>query len=169
MEAVVLFLVVCRRNNYRLVHACVCDYDELQVKQILQEEEDLSEIVQLVGKSSLAETDKITLEVAKLIKDDFLQQNGYTPYDRYCPFYKTVGMLNNVCAFYDMARHSVESTAQSDTKITWSMIRDSLGDIMYQLSSMKFKDPVKEGEAKIKKDFSDLHDSMTEAFRRLED
>ena len=41
-----------------------------------QEEEDLSEIVQLVGKASLAESDKITLEVAKLIKDDYLQQNG---------------------------------------------------------------------------------------------
>lgn len=35
-----------------------------------------------IFKASLAETDKITLEVAKLIKDDFLQQNGYTPYDR---------------------------------------------------------------------------------------
>ena len=34
------------------------------------------------SQASLAETDKITLEVAKLIKDDFLQQNGYTPYDR---------------------------------------------------------------------------------------
>ena len=93
-----------------------------QVKEILQEEEDLSEIVQLVGKASLAESDKITLEVAdiktldrlhhvscmsfgnvvlavqrlfmqvaKLLKDDFLQQNGYSSYDRYCPFYKTVG------------------------------------------------------------------------------
>jgi V-type H+-transporting ATPase subunit A len=36
--------------------------------------------VQLVGKGSLAESDKITLEVAKLIKDDFLQQNGYDPW-----------------------------------------------------------------------------------------
>lgn len=62
----------------------------------LQEEEDLSEIVQLVGKASLAESDKITLEVAKIIKDDFLQQNGYSPYDRFCPFYKTVGMLKNM-------------------------------------------------------------------------
>ena len=61
----------------------------LQVSEILQNEEDLSEIVQLVGKSSLGETDKITLEIAKLIKDDFLQQNGFTPYDRVCPFYKT--------------------------------------------------------------------------------
>ena len=53
------------------------------MKEILQEEEDLSEIVQLVGKASLAESDKITLEVAKLLKDDFLQQNGYSSYDRW--------------------------------------------------------------------------------------
>jgi V-type H+-transporting ATPase subunit A len=38
--------------------------------------------VQLVGKGSLAEADKITLEVAKILKEDFLQQNGYSPYDR---------------------------------------------------------------------------------------
>lgn len=42
-------------------------------------------------------------------------------------------------AFYDMARHAVESTAQSDNKITWNVIRDSMGNILYQLSSMKFK------------------------------
>ena len=54
----------------------------IKVNEILQEEEDLAEIVQLVGKGSLAESDKITLEVARLVKDDFLQQNGYTPYDR---------------------------------------------------------------------------------------
>ncbi len=65
-----------------------------KVNEILQEEEDLSEIVQLVGKASLAETDKITLEVAKLLKDDFLQQNGYSPYDRYCPFYKVREITN---------------------------------------------------------------------------
>ncbi|NXA43455.1 VATA ATPase, partial [Eudromia elegans] len=53
-----------------------------KAKEILQEEEDLAEIVQLVGKASLAEADKVTLEVAKLLKDDFLQQNGYSPYDR---------------------------------------------------------------------------------------
>jgi V-type H+-transporting ATPase subunit A len=45
-----------------------------KVKSILQEKEDLAEIVQLVGKASLAEGDKVTLGVAKLLKDDFLQQ-----------------------------------------------------------------------------------------------
>jgi len=141
-----------------------------KIKEILQEEEDLSEIVQLVGKSSLAESDKITLEVAKLVKDDFLQQNGYTPYDRYCPFYKTVGMLSNIIAFFDMARHAVESTAQSDNKLTWAIIREQMGDnILYELSCMKFKDPVKDGETKIKADFAELHDKMQTAFRNLEE
>jgi len=140
-----------------------------KVAEILQEEEDLSEIVQLVGKASLAETDKITLEVAKLLKDDFLQQNGYSSYDKYCPFYKTVGMLRNIVAFYDLARHSVETTSQSENKITWNVIREAMGNIIYQLSSMKFKDPVKDGEAKIKADYEELLESMTSAFRNLED
>ncbi|RZF40335.1 hypothetical protein LSTR_LSTR006944 [Laodelphax striatellus] len=140
-----------------------------KVKEILQEEEDLSEIVQLVGKASLAESDKITLEVAKVLKDDFLQQNSYSAYDRFCPFYKTVGMLKNMIAFYDMARHAVESTAQSENKITWSVIKDSMGNILYQLSSMKFKDPQKEGETKLKADFEQLHEDIQQAFRNLED
>ncbi|CAF3204942.1 unnamed protein product [Rotaria sp. Silwood2] len=51
-------------------------------KEILQKE-DPSDIVQLVGKASLVETDKITLEVSRMIKDDFLQQNGYSSYDKH--------------------------------------------------------------------------------------
>lgn len=137
-------------------------------QRILQEEEDLSEIVQLVGKASLAETDKITLEVAKIIKEDLLQQNGYTPYDRFCPFYKTVGMLKNMITFYDLAKNVVDAN-QGDNRITYSMIKESMGEIMYQLSSMKFKDPVKMGEAKIKKDFEELYENMQQAFRNLED
>ena len=158
-----------------------------QIKEILQEEEDLSEIVQLVGKvraclhvlystcwstqyivnvhviymyacdglavtvtrtvhthththtqGSLAESDKIILEVAKLVKDDFLQQNSYTAYDRYCPFYKTVGMLQNIVTFFNMAQQVVEHTSQSDNKITWAIIKDSMGDIIHQLTRMKF-------------------------------
>lgn len=64
---------------------------------------------------------------------------SYSSYDRFCPFYKTVGMLRNIIAFYDMAKYAVESTAQSENKITWNTIRDAMGNILYQLSSMKFK------------------------------
>jgi V-type H+-transporting ATPase subunit A len=59
------------------------------------------------------------LEVAKLLKDDFLQQNGYSAYDRYCPFYKTVGMVKNFMVFFDLAQHAVESTAAMEHKVTW--------------------------------------------------
>jgi len=48
-------------------------------------------------------------------------------------------MMRNIIGFYDMARHAVESTAQSDNKITWAIIREHMGDVMYKLSSMKFK------------------------------
>ena len=58
---------------------------------------------------------------------------------RFCPFYKAVGMLRNMMTFFDLARHAVESTALSDNKITWATIRDHLGDVLYKLSSMKFK------------------------------
>ncbi len=58
---------------------------------------------------------------------------------RYCPFYKCVAMLRNMISFYDLARHAVETTAQSEKKITWNDIRTNLGDILHQLSSMKFK------------------------------
>ncbi|CAB4057523.1 ATPeV1A [Lepeophtheirus salmonis] len=111
------------KNHSDFLPLCV------KVIEIQQEEEDLSEIVQLVGKTTFAETDKIILEVAKLLKDDFLQQNGYCSYARYCPFYKTVGMLKNIVAFYDLARHA-------------------------------FKDPVKNGEDKIKAEFEQLNQDM---------
>jgi len=140
-----------------------------QCSQILQEEEDLSEIVQLVGKASLAEADKITLEVAKLIKEDFLQQNSYTSYDRFCPFYKSTLMLRNMISFYNAAKHAVETTAQSENRITWVVIREALQDVLYQLSSMKFKDPSVESEAQIRKDLDDLNENMLQAFRTLEE
>ncbi|KAI9011397.1 V-type proton ATPase catalytic subunit A [Gaertneriomyces semiglobifer] len=136
-----------------------------KVKEVLQSEEDLSEIVQLVGKSALAETDKITLEVARLLKDDFLQQNGYSNYDRYCPFYKTCGMLKNMMAFYDMARHTVEA---SNNQVTWAKIRDQMGDMIHKLSQMKFEDPA-DGEDAIKERYAKLNKELEERFRSLLD
>jgi len=78
-------------------------------------------------------------------------------------------MLKNMIAFYDLARHAVESTAQSENKITWGTIRDHMGDTLYQLSSMKFKDPLKDGEEKIKKDYEELLETMQTTFRNMEE
>jgi len=140
-----------------------------KIRQILQEEDDLAEIVQLVGKASLSDSDKITLETARIIKDDFLQQNSYTPYDRFCPFFKTVGMMRNIVGFYDMSKQVVNRTAQSENKVTWQVIKDAMGGIMYDLSSMKFKNTFDSPKDKIQKEFDDLYESIQGSFRNLED
>jgi len=134
--------------------------------EILQEEDDLTQIVQLVGKDSLAESDKIVLEVAKLIKDDFLQQNGFTEYDAYCPFYKTTWILKNMILFFNLAQKAVEKSSD-ENKITWNTINQSMGDIIYKISSMKFQDP-HEGEAKVVAHYQALNEEIKQAFNNLD-
>merc|ERR1712160_156149 len=98
-------------------------YSMLQqkMKEILQKEDDLQEIVQLVGKDSLSEDQKCTLEVARVIREDFLQQNGFSEYDFMCPLAKTIGMMRVIVGFHDSAQKLMaESTGES--KITWSTV-----------------------------------------------
>ncbi|KAK9894770.1 V-type proton ATPase catalytic subunit A [Cystobasidium minutum MCA 4210] len=134
-----------------------------KAKEILQKEDELAEIVQLVGKSALGEGDKVTLDVARLIKDDYLQQNGISDYDRYCPFYKTNGMLRNLIAYYDCAQKAVENG-----EMTWAKARDATQDQWYALSRMKFENP-SDGEDSIKKKYKALYDEIQEKFRNLSD
>jgi len=136
-------------------------------KEVLQLEEDLTEIVQLVGRDSLAESDKITLEVARLIRDDFLQQNGFTRYDKYCPFYKTVGMMRNFMAYYTLAQQSLEHQ-QGDVKMSWNTIKNHTNDVRNALSAMKFEDPNQaDAEKKIAATYKQLFDDIHTAFRTL--
>ncbi|KAJ8560159.1 hypothetical protein K7X08_004217 [Anisodus acutangulus] len=105
-----------------------------KAREVLQREDDLNEIVQLVGKDALAETDKIILETAKLLREDNLAQNAFTPYDKFCPFYKSVWMLRNIIHFCDFANQAVERGAGMDgQKITYSLIKHRLRDLFYRL------------------------------------
>ena len=60
---------------------------------VLQEEASLNEIVQLVGKDSLSAKDQITLEVAKMIREDFLQQNSFVDIDSYSEYDRQARLL----------------------------------------------------------------------------
>ena len=60
---------------------------------VLQEEANLNEIVQLVGKDSLSAADQITLETAKMIREDFLQQNSFVDIDSYSEYDRQARML----------------------------------------------------------------------------
>jgi len=138
-----------------------------KAKEILQNEDDLAEIVQLVGKDSLSETDKITLDVAKMIKDDFLQQNGFSTYDKFCPFYKTVWMLRNMITYFLLACKAVENTGE-DRKLTLVAIKNHMPDVIYQLGRMKFQEP-SSGQEAVVATYKALYDEMHAKFRALED
>merc|ERR1712032_175287 len=105
------------------------EYGKLQqsMKQILQKEDDLQEIVQLVGKESLSEDQKVTLEVAKMVREEFLQQNGFSPHDFKCPLRKTIGLMRNICTFHDEAQRAIAESS-GEKKITWNIIQKQLYD-----------------------------------------
>ncbi|KAM3214435.1 hypothetical protein ACQJBY_066748 [Aegilops geniculata] len=140
-----------------------------KAREVLQREDDLNEIVQLVGKDALGESDKITLETAKLLREDYLAQNAFTPYDKYCPFYKSVWMMRNIIHFNTLANQAVERAANADGhKITYAVVKSRMGDLFYRLVSQKFEDPA-EGEDVLIAKFQKLYDDLTTGFRNLED
>merc|ERR1711953_1400663 len=119
------------------------DYDRLQqsTKEILQKEDDLQEIVQLVGKDSLSEDQKCTLEIARVIREDFLQQNGFSPHDFMCPLAKTIGMMRCIVSFHDHAQKAIAS-GTGDAKITWQDVLKDCENGFIALTRMKIKAPV---------------------------
>lgn len=133
-----------------------------RIKELLTTSEDLDQVVQLVGKSALGDPDKITLDVASLIKEDFLQQNGYSDYDQYCPLWKTEWMMKAMMAFHDESQKAI-SQGQS-----WAKVRESTSDIQKSLRDMKFEVP-SEGEEAITKKYEELLSKLHEKFASVLD
>jgi len=71
---------------------------------VLQKEAELQEIVQLVGSDALPDEEQITIEVARMIREVFLQQNAYDPVDTYCPMSKQYDMMKAIKLYADLAR-----------------------------------------------------------------
>ena len=78
---------------------------------LLQEESSLQEIVRLVGRDTLSEKDQLKLEVAKSIREDYLQQNAFMESDTYTSLTKQDKMLQLVLKFYDEGKRGLESGA----------------------------------------------------------
>lgn len=136
------------------------------LKQLLQEDEDLSEIVQLVGKNSLSESQKVVLEIAKVVIEDFLQQNAFSDYDFKCPLIKSMGMMKAICTFYENARRAIDESQRSENKVSWAIIANQLEDQFYELTQMKFKDPELPAE-ELNEYFDKLCDDIENGFRKL--
>ncbi|CAH2355092.1 V-type proton ATPase catalytic subunit A [[Candida] railenensis] len=128
-----------------------------RIREILSNAEELEQVVQLVGKSALSDSDKITLDVASLIKEDFLQQNGYSTYDAFCPIWKTFDMMRAFMAYHDEAQKAVANGAQ------WSKLSEKTSDIKHAVSSTKFFEPSR-GEKEAEKEYGELLTNISERF-----
>ncbi|MDK2825065.1 V/A-type H+-transporting ATPase subunit A [Methanolobus vulcani] len=76
---------------------------------LLQQESELQEIVQLVGSDALPEDQQLILEICRMLREYFLQQNAFHPVDTYCPFDKQYKLLKAISKYSDMAQASLEA------------------------------------------------------------
>lgn len=133
-----------------------------RMKEILSKAEELEQVVQLVGKSALSDSDKITLDVATLIKEDFLQQNGYSTYDAFCPIWKTFDMMKAFILYHDEAQKAVSNGAN------WSKLSEATSDVKHAVSSSKFLEPSR-GQQEIHGEFEKLLSTIQERFAESTD
>ncbi|MER3483501.1 MAG: V-type ATP synthase subunit A [Meiothermus sp.] len=89
------------------------DYPELrnQIITLLQREADLQQVVQLVGPDALQDAERLSLEIGRIAREDFLQQNGYDPVDASCSMPKAYGMMQMIVAMYRQGEQALAKGA----------------------------------------------------------
>lgn len=88
------------------------------IMNILQEEASLDEIVRLVGMDALSSRDRMTMETAKMVREDYLHQNAFHETDTYTSLAKQHKMLSLIKKFYDLGNEAVASYADIDDVIS---------------------------------------------------
>lgn len=108
------------------------DWTKLRIRAmaILQEEAELQEIVRLVGFDALSEADQLKLEVAKSIREDYLQQNAFHDVDTYASFAKQYRMLMLILGFETEAKRALDAGVYLN-KILHLEIRDKISRAKY--------------------------------------
>ena len=93
---------------------------------ILQNEASLNEIVQLVGKDALSPADQLTLEVARMVREDFLQQNAFTDIDGYSSYDRQKKLLAIILSYDKLCRGAIARGA-SVSKLFEIPAREKIG------------------------------------------
>ena len=108
------------------------DFMELRafVMNVLQEEASLEEIVRLVGMDTLSYKDRMTLETAKMIREDYLHQNAFHETDTYTSLVKQYRLLKLIKKFYDLGNEAVANYADID-EVTACEAKEKIGRAKY--------------------------------------
>ena len=124
--------------------------------ELLQNEQRLQQVVKLVGPDALPDTQRLILEVARIIKEAFLQQSALSEEDSYCASEKQLRMAQTIMHFYDRAKGIIEKGAPIFTIAELDIVQD--------LMRMKTRIP-NDGID----DFDDLLADMNDQMDRLEE
>lgn len=100
--------------------------------QILQKESKILEIAQLVGKDALPVEEQFTLLVAKMLREDMLQQNAFSDEDMYCPVEKQLAMSNNIKAFYNLGLAAIKENRMKFSDIEKLDLIEDIARMKYQ-------------------------------------
>ncbi len=109
------------------------DFVELrtQAMALLQKESELKEIVRLVGYETLSEEDKLVLEIARMLREDFLYQSAFDPVDTYCSGKKQYLMLKTIITLYRKAKEKIESKEKTVSDIITSDIKQKVTNLRF--------------------------------------
>ena len=123
--------------------------------EVLQKEAELQEIVQLVGSDALPETEQITIEVARLIREVFLQQNAYDAVDTFCEMKKQYDMMKAIRSYADQS-YAAQAAGVSPTQIITIKAKNDLPQIKF----VKDYEPMLDGILKaMESEFTTLRSS----------
>jgi V/A-type H+-transporting ATPase subunit A len=121
---------------------------------ILQKEQELIEIVRLVGPDALPESDRLILEISKMIREDFLQQSAYHEEDSFCPLEKQFLMLEIILIFYRETKKLL-SKGVSISKISELGVKNDIAR-MKEVAHTKFTEYAKQLKKRIKEECEKL-------------
>ncbi len=127
---------------------------------ILTDEARLNEIVQMVGMDALSDPDRLKLEAARSIREDFLHQDAFDPVDTYTSPEKCYELMDLVMQFYDKSVDALNKGASIKDIISMP-VREDIGRFKYI--------PEGETEASYKKIEKDLENQLSDAVNKEED
>jgi len=123
---------------------------------ILQKEAELQEVVQLVGPDSLPESEQAVLGTAKILREDFLQQNAFVDYDMFTPIHKQYLMLKMILHLHRKILGAIESG------VPYKKVLEKQ-DLFERIARMKEISP----EKNMEKDFKAVEDFVNESVSQL--
>jgi len=108
------------------------DWMELRgrLMALLQEEAELEEIVKLVGMDALSASDRLKLEVARSVREDYLHQNAFHESDTYASLHKQLVMMRLILAYYDKANEALRKGVNIEVLVSLP-VRENIGRFKY--------------------------------------